>query len=929
MKKHLGWAAAACAACLFVAWLWRPQEARSQSGVDGMMQFRVVVGLTDLEAKEFRGKVTVTGGEVVSMKGWRFSQQDRAGDNGEFQFTTKIGNLENQLRQGELYGQTGWNDPNIRRLIPQGVIVRVRATAQSRVKFESAAGTFEYPAARAPYAALGGNARVDWMPMEEKISAEGRADDYPAVTMGPNGERWVAWLSYKDQADEVVVSDGTTVRTVSAGGDHHGPAIAHDGKGTIHVVWARRYDNEFHLVGTVHAEGKWGRTTRLASTGGSHFAPALASDGAGRLALVWQCLRGGRSRILMRIWDGDNWGTEQQVNTDEGNAWTPAAGFGGGKLWVAWDSYTTGSYQIYARSYTGEQAAPAARVTVGENFSVRPTVAVTAQGAPVIAWEESDAAWGKDFTFLLDRRGTTLYKNRRIRVAWLDGGSWKETARGVEEALPAEIRRFMQQPQLALRNGSLYLAFRARTAAGNARRDFWASNGKWESYLTRFSGERWEPAVLLPSSIGRNGMKAAVALGRDAVHVVWPTDNRTWQANTHGDLDIYAARLPLESGSLNWRGGRGLSASKAPGENAHRSETADTARIRNYRIEVNGRRYRILRGDLHRHTELSGDGAGEGMLEDLYRYAMDAAAMDYGHVGDHQMGDDQEYNWWITQKSNDLYHLPQRFVAMYGYERSVPFPNGHRNVVWAERGKPVMPIGPAERMGGADTGPILFPYLRKTDGIATSHTSATQQGTDWRDNDPDVEPIVEIYQGFESSYEHGGAPRAWKEGESPVHQGLKPEGYIWNAWAKGYKLGVQSSSDHVSTHSSYACIVVEEFTRQGLLDAMRKRHTYAATDQIVMDYRITGKEVGALMGDVVEIGEAPKLAVRIVGTAPIKQVDVIKNNVYIHKLTPNQQDVSFEYLDAASASGESYYYVRAEQTDGQLAWSSPIWVRRK
>ena len=174
-----------------------------------------------------------------------------------------------------------------------------------------------------------------------------------------------------------------------------------------------------------------------------------------------------------------------------------------------------------------------------------------------------------------------------------------------------------------------------------------------------------------------------------------------------------------------------------------------------------------------------------------------------------------------------------------------------------------------------------------------------------------------------------------------VSQGVKLDARVWlmgttskssggyrGHFGEGLKLGVQSSSDHVSTHSSYACILVEEFTRPGLVDAMRKRHTYAATDSIVMDYRIVAQDVSALMGDVVNLTEAPKLQVRILGTAPIRQVDIIRNNTYIHKLTPNQADVKFEYLDTASTAGEAYYYVRAEQADGQLVWSSPIWVRR-
>ncbi len=81
------------------------------------------------------------------------------------------------------------------------------------------------------------------------------------------------------------------------------------------------------------------------------------------------------------------------------------------------------------------------------------------------------------------------------------------------------------------------------------------------------------------------------------------------------------------------------------------------------------------------------------------------------------------------------------------------------------------------------------------------------------------------------------------------------------------------------------------------------------------------------MGDITEATGPPKLTVHIIGTAPIAQIDVIKNNKYVHQLKPQKNDVFFEYLDNAIETGESYYYVRAEQADGQLAWSSPIWVQ--
>jgi len=911
--------------------LLAPPPARSQSATErgGVLQFRIAVGLTDREPKDWDGRIQVTGGEIAGLDGWRFSQEDRAAADGAFRFRTKIGNLENQLSTDFPYGQTDWNDPKIRRLIPQGLILRVRGSESARVSFETPAGRFEFTAAQTGFGrsleVLEGNGRVERMPVEEKLSEAGTADDEPSLAIAPDGQRWVAWVSYEGGGDVVKAHGAGRLHRITGKGDHHAPAIAAGAQGRVHTAWSQN-DKGVYQIYTSAFDGKsWSAPERLTSSAGSNIWPRLVSDGGGKLALAWQGFRNNQSVILARLYEAGRWGAESQISTGSGNCWTPAAAFGGGKLWITWDSYATGSYQIYAKEWRGTVE----RITQGENFSVRPSVVVDGDGVPVVAWEESDALWGKDFAFLLDRRGTTLYKNRRVVVAARTGKGWTQLRPPVAESLPREVRRFAQQPQLAGNpDDRLYLAFRSRTSANTSRIDYWAAGGRWETFLTALDGNRWSPAALMPSSAGRNSMRAAVAVAKGEVHVAWPSDQRAWPGGRYGDLDIYTTVMPAPAPASGEVSGAPITAATAaPAANPHPGENADTARIRAHRITLNGKTYRIVRGDLHRHTELSGDGAGDGSLDDLYRYALDAAQMDYAHVGDHQMGNDEEYNWWITQKSNDLYHMPGRFVVLYGYERSVWWPNGHRNVIWAERGKPVLRIGEAERKGEANSGPILYPYLRKTGGITTSHTSATEQGTDWRDNDPDLEPLVEIYQGFESSYEHEGAPRAWKPGEKTVHQGQRPAGFIWNAWAKGYKLGVQSSSDHSATHTSYACILVEDFSRQGLVDAMRKRHAYAATDQIILDYRVQTSSGMALMGDIVESTKPAKLIVKVIGTAPIKQIDVIRNNAYIHKVTPHQMEISFEYLDPSATDGESYYYVRAEQTDGQLAWSSPVWVR--
>jgi hypothetical protein len=196
-------------------------------------------------------------------------------------------------------------------------------------------------------------------------------------------------------------------------------------------------------------------------------------------------------------------------------------------------------------------------------------------------------------------------------------------------------------------------------------------------------------------------------------------------------------------------------------------------------------------------------------------------------------------------------------------------------------------------------------------------------GTDWRDNDPKVEPVVEIYQGCRQNYEEPGAPRA--PSESDAIGGWRPNGFVWRALEKGYRLGFQSSSDHVSTHISYCCVWAEEPTRQAVFDALKKRHVFGATDNIIADVRC-GEH---MMGDEFTLSGKPSIRVKLIGTDRFKQVDVVRNNAYVYTTRPGKQEVEFTWSDMSPPAGTSYYYVRGEQENGELVWVSPMWITLK
>ena len=258
------------------------------------------------------------------------------------------------------------------------------------------------------------------------------------------------------------------------------------------------------------------------------------------------------------------------------------------------------------------------------------------------------------------------------------------------------------------------------------------------------------------------------------------------------------------------------------------SEKIFVQRIRDYRVEAGGKKYQLLRGEFHRHTEVSWDGGPDGSLEDMFRYAIDAAALDWIGNTDHDNGEGREYSWWLTQKLTDAYHVPNAFTPLFAYERSVNYPDGHRNCIFAKRGIRTLPrlveVDREKRLVSLhpDDTKMLYRYLRQLDGICASHTSATDMGTDWRDNDPKVEPVVEIYQGDRNSYEYQEAPRAGHDPKSrkqPISiGGWEPAGFIDLALKKGYRLGFESSSDHWSTHISYTIVLAERHNREAILD---------------------------------------------------------------------------------------------------------------
>ena len=183
-----------------------------------------------------------------------------------------------------------------------------------------------------------------------------------------------------------------------------------------------------------------------------------------------------------------------------------------------------------------------------------------------------------------------------------------------------------------------------------------------------------------------------------------------------------------------------------------------------------------------------------------------------------------------------------------------------------------------------------------------------------------------MFQGYHTSYEAPGAPKTVDDKTDLVHGPYKPDGFVSLALDKGYRLGFQASSDHISTHVSYRLRPGGGVQPQG----PDRRHEEAAHLRRHGQHR-AGRAHGPLgiMGDEVRTRQAGAGRGGAGHGADRPGGGAAQRRGGAHgEAGEERPEARFHWDDPTPRKGEkaSYYYVRVEQKDGQMAWASPIWV---
>jgi len=395
------------------------------------------------------------------------------------------------------------------------------------------------------------------------------------------------------------------------------------------------------------------------------------------------------------------------------------------------------------------------------------------------------------------------------------------------------------------------------------------------------------------------------------------------------------------------------------------AQGADWPELPRPKIEAAG--MQLLFGDLHIHSNLSWCGGGRnGTPEQNLCFSRDVRHYEFAAITDHAEHLVKDGTWEDLCETLERFNEDGRFVTLPAYEWTSDL-YGHRNVYLAEPYKKIFHC-----MDPISSSPTkLWASLAEEaqDAITIPHHPIRREfPMRWDEHDPRFQPVAEMCSGWGSSEHYGNVLQEIAYSE--------PGTSIRDALTKGLRLGFVGGSDghqRVPGTGGLTAVFAREFSRQGILEAIRSRHCYATSGAPIKMYFYLNNFL--MMGDEWEMnqyqfeGLYPLLFyVSVEGTAPIETIELFECNelvasyhsspigslvrspywdeseflrvdrradeqVVVQFVIPHWQryytsSVPRETLpiDPRLPNHDSFYYVRVKQKDGHIAWSSPIWL---
>ncbi|MGM9600910.1 MAG: CehA/McbA family metallohydrolase [Faecousia sp.] len=156
--------------------------------------------------------------------------------------------------------------------------------------------------------------------------------------------------------------------------------------------------------------------------------------------------------------------------------------------------------------------------------------------------------------------------------------------------------------------------------------------------------------------------------------------------------------------------------------------------------------------------------------------------------------------------------------------------------------------------------------------------------------------------------------------------------YYTMALDKGWHVAPTNNQDNHkgkwgNANDARDVILTDDFTLEGIYQAIRDRRVYATEDKnLEIYYTVNGYQLGSIIEEVPE-----KLNIHVVVSDPdssdsISKVEVIVNSGKVAHTWSTASELAAGELSVELEPIYSYYYIKVTQGDGDLAVTAPVWV---
>lgn len=333
--------------------------------------------------------------------------------------------------------------------------------------------------------------------------------------------------------------------------------------------------------------------------------------------------------------------------------------------------------------------------------------------------------------------------------------------------------------------------------------------------------------------------------------------------------------------------------------------------------------YNLYFGQLHSHTGYSD---GQETPDYAYNYAKGTAKVDFLAVTDHSnsldnassstIADGTKSTEWIAGHAAADKYTDSSFVGIYAYEMTWSNGTGHINTF----NTPGFENRETARYKAADGLKQYYDVLKQyPDSISQLNHPGPTFGdfNDFAYYDTEIDKEVSLIEVGNGE----GAVRS--SGYFPSYE------FYTRALDKGWHLSPTNNQDnHLgkwgNANTARTVVLADSLTRDNIYDAMRNMRTYATEDNdLHIKYTLNGEVMGTVLHDKPASVDI-KVDLEDPDNEALGKVSIVSNGGKV--VASKTLSASKESVEFLLPPDYSYYYIRVDEADKDIAVTAPVWI---